>query len=587
MLSFRQKIFISYLLIFLLFLAVMFPFASQTVKRIVNNSIRDRSLELIARIQTAADDDALIQRLKDQKYLIFFRVSVITNDRKVLYDSYTKRLIGPSFNKNLATGHPEVEEAFKEGLGYHEGYSKLLRQDFAYIAKAFNFHGKTYVLRTAFPFKFIREMTRDFEIGFFSLALAAFLLCSIMTWFIIGYLTAPIQQIIKAINPYQEGLTKTIPEIKIMGLRSANEFNKLAETLNSLSANIQKQINTLTNERNEKEAILESLVEGVVAVDNQLNVTYANNMALKFLGFEKQLLLGQPFEKTSQSKCQELLIDCQRQNQVITDNLQIKLKDSNTYLDIVAAPKKEQTGAVLVMQDKSTHYKLLEMRRDFIANASHELKTPITIIHGFAEFLHDNPDLPRSHCIEITQKIVRNCDRMATLIRDLLALTDIENLPDSRLEKFDLLHLIQVCCNLVKDVAPQSQISLNHPHEDFTLLADISLMEMALINLIENAVKYSKTPAEVTITLNKIADTITIVIADKGIGIPKIDLEHIFERFYTVNKAHSRKLGGSGLGLSIVETVIKKHRGTISVLSELGQGTTFTMQLPNNLALPH
>ncbi|HEV8052772.1 MAG TPA: HAMP domain-containing sensor histidine kinase, partial [Parachlamydiaceae bacterium] len=217
----------------------------------------------------------------------------------------------------------------------------------------------------------------------------------------------------------------------------------------------------------------------------------------------------------------------------------------------------------------------------FIANASHELKTPITIIRGFAEILNDNPGLPAATTSEMTQKIVNNCQRMTQLIRDLLTLSDVDNIPLSRLEECDLYDMIEQCSNTVHDVYPDAKIEIIQQSEgEMTVAADPSLMELAIVNLLENAAKYSKPPAEITVTLQREHGKIRLAITDKGLGIPKQDLEHIFERFYTVDKAHSQKLGGSGLGLSIVQNIIHKHFGQISLESELGVGTTFTIILP-------
>lgn len=581
MFSFRQKIFISYVIVFLLFLLLMFPFASKTVKAIATKAMADRSNELIAKIQSAPNNDALIRRLKEQKSTVFFRVSVITNERKVLYDSHTKRLLGPRFSQEYVVDHPEVLQAFEKGSGYSEDYSELLDQKFAYMAKAFDFHGKTYVMRTAFPYKYVIDLTHDCEMGFLLLATVVLLLFSTMTWFIIHRLTSPIQQIIDTVRPYQEGLQNNIPEIKLKPKGYADEFNTLAMTLNSLSAKIQKQINHLVQERNEKEAVLESLIEGVVAVDSNMEVTYANHMALKLIGMDRETLQGKNFMIANQPKCHALLAACQKENQMLTDTLTISKEGVKTYLDIVAVPKRDEGGAILVMQDKSTHYKLLEMRKDFIANASHELKTPITIIRGFAETLHDNPELPRETTLLITDKIVNNCQRMTVLIKDLLTLSDIENIPVSRLEECDLYDLIQKGANTLYDIFPDAKITIHrNPEEDFNLIVDSSLMELAFMNLIENGLKYSKAPAVISIKLEKTRNGISISISDQGIGIPPADIEHIFERFYTVNKAHSQKLGGSGLGLSIVQTIIQKHFGQISVVSEVNKGTTFNVFLP-------
>lgn len=581
MFSFRQKIFISYVIVFLIFCALMFPFASHTVRKIATKAMEDRAQELIAKIQSAPTDEALIRRLKEQKPQIFFRVSVINNEGNVIYDSHTKRLLGPRFSQEYVVDHPEVLQAFEHGIGYNEDYSELLEQKFSYFAKSFDFHGKKYVMRTAFPHKYVAELTYDCEIGFLVLGSIILLLFSIMTWFIINHLTRPIQQIINAVAPYQEGRQTTIPEIKLKTSNSRDEFDKLAMTLNSLSTKIQKHIDTITTERNEKEAILESLVEGVIAVDSHMVVIYANDMALKLLNFERNDLIGHNFNIAQQPECYSLLTSCQKEKKALTSTISIKGKGgTKTYLDIVAAPKGQNSGAILVMQDKTSHYKLLEMRKDFIANASHELKTPITIIRGFAEALHDNPNLPQETTIEVTDKILKNCLRMTSLIKDLLALSDVENLPHSRLISCDIYEIIQKCSDNLHDAFPNANIAIHKSDEDMHLIADPSLIELAMTNLMENGIKYSKPPAQIDITLKRKDAEIEITIADKGIGIPAPDLEHIFERFYTVDKAHSQKMGGSGLGLSIVQTIINKHFGQISVASEVGKGTTFTILLP-------
>ncbi len=545
----------------------------------------DRASEITEKLQFMPDNEALVRKLKDQKHLLFIRVSVITDERVVLYDSHTKRLLGPIFSQTFVVEHPEVIEAMEKGLGYSEDYSELLGQKLCYLAKAFDFHGKRYVIRTAFPYKYIVELKHDFEIGFLLLASCVLLLFSFLTWIIINHLSSPIRQIIKAIKPYQEGLTKHVPEIVLKSTSPNDDFGRLATTLNSLSEKIQNHINTLTSERNEKEAILESLVEGVVAVDSNLMVKYANKTALQFLRCSKSDLVNKPFSASQHHRCYELLMSCQEDNKVYTDAIQLKQEGGNKlFLHIVAVPKSQSNGAILVLQDKSSQYKIIEMRKDFIANASHELKTPITIIRRFAETLQDNPDLPYETVIEITQKIVRNCQRMTALIKNLLTLADIENLPLSRLQTCNLSSLLEGCKQTVLTVYPHATIDIqNREHEELFITADPELLEQAFTNLLDNASKYSKEHPVIQVHIEKNEGFAKITIADNGLGISANDLEHIFQRFYTVNKAHSKKMGGSGLGLSIVETIIDKHFGKISVESVLGNGTTFTIILPLNL----
>jgi Signal transduction histidine kinase len=583
MLSFRQKIFITYVVLFIVFTSVTFPIISHIIRTIAAKTMLDRANEMIERIQSAPNNEAMVRRLKEQKSLIFFRLSIITNEGKVLYDSHSRHLIGPRFSQEYLVDHPEVLEALQKGTGYGEDYSELQEQKFSNFAKRFDFHGKTYVIRIAFPEKYFADLARDCEIAFLILVVAILLLFSAMTWFIIHQLTSPIQQIINAVTPYQEGRQTTIPEIKVSPSIQNGEFGKLALTLNSLSSKIQRHINNLTAERNEKEAILESLVEGVVAVDGNMKVNYANSMAVKLIGKNQEDLLGHNFNVAQQPQSYALLNTCQKEGVPLTISSTIINGPNKVYLDIVAAPLADSKGAILVMQDKSSHYKLLEMRKDFIANASHELKTPITIIRGFAEMLHDNPNLPTSMTEEMTGKIVKNCKRMTDLIKDLLTLSDIENIPLSRLAPCDLSEVIQHCCDTLHDVYHDANFQIhNQQNVDTLITADPSLMELAFMNLIENAAKYSKPPAQVDITIQKLNEKLEITISDKGIGIPKHDLEHIFDRFYTVDKAHSQKMGGSGLGLSIVQNIIHKHFGEISVASELGKGTTFTIVIPSD-----
>ena len=224
------------------------------------------------------------------------------------------------------------------------------------------------------------------------------------------------------------------------------------------------------------------------------------------------------------------------------------------------------------------------MGKDFVANASHELRTPITIIRGFAETLQDLPEISQEMLADITEKIVRNCQRMDTLVKNLLTLADIENIPETRFKPCNLSALIDNCIHLLLSIYPDAQIHIEKNREEIFVSADSDLLELALMNLFDNAAKYSRPPAEISISLHQEGDEVKISISDRGIGIPEADLEHIFERFYTVNKAHSRRLGGAGLGLSIVKNIIDKHDGSITAESVLGKGTTFTIILPTRLS---
>lgn len=582
MLNFRKKIVLSYVFVAVAILSLLFPFSQRAVKDLAFKAMDDRAVELIARLQDSADDNALVRDLKEERAVTFFRIAVITDERKVIYDSHTKKILGASFSQEYIVDHPEVLEAFRSGVSYHEEYSALLDQDLAYLARRFDFHGKHYVLRIAFPLQYVNEITRQFELGILGTATLVLLLFSLMTWFFIAYLTRPIKEILAAIKPYQEGLSDTVPEIDLKTTGRTDEFGTLASTLNSLSIRIGNQIRSLTRERNEKNSILESLVEGVIAVDSNMVVEYANPMALKILRLMPHEILHTPFIPEMQNTCYEMLYRCQEDNMIITETMELKEEGEKMYLNLVAAPIKEGSGAILILQDTTEHHKIIEMRKDFIANASHELKTPITIIRGFAETLHDNPDLGGDIYREITGKIVKNCERMTLIIKDLLTITDIERLPLSRLHECDLAEIVEGSVESARDAYPDVSIEIDRKNDrTFHANADPHLIDLAMINLLTNAAKYSNPPVKIVVKLDYEENWITISVADNGIGIPKEDIEHIFQRFYTVDKARSQKVGGSGLGLSIVETVAAKHFGKVTVKSELGSGSTFTIYLPS------
>jgi two-component system phosphate regulon sensor histidine kinase PhoR len=315
-------------------------------------------------------------------------------------------------------------------------------------------------------------------------------------------------------------------------------------------------------------------------------IRYANFTASKMLGVPKRHLLGKPFPTSEEKTHKELLEKCalmlkvaQNQNTVVTDSISIG-DGPKVYLDLIAAPKAHQSGAIIVLQDKSSHYKILEMGKDFVANASHELRTPITIIKGFAETLQDLPEISHDMLSDITEKIVRNCQRMDTLVKNLLTLADIENIPETRFQETDLVVLLENCRHMLLSVYPDAHVEIHKEKERTLAPADPDLLELAFMNLLDNAAKYSKPPAFIIISVREAGEEAKITISDQGIGIPEEDQARIFDRFYTVNKAHSRRLGGAGLGLSIVKTIIEKHEGTISVGSKLGHGTTFTILLP-------
>lgn len=328
-------------------------------------------------------------------------------------------------------------------------------------------------------------------------------------------------------------------------------------------------------QRKEKEqgSLLDVLAEGIVVLDEEGTALQMNAAAKQLLGSRKlRLDENSPLG----AKSLALIAICRQRKVCVTDTICIE-KGRKRYFDLIVVPYEKKM--FLLMQDKSSEQKVLEVGKDFIANASHELKTPITIIRGFAETLQDMKELPKDMLDEILEKIVRNCKRMDSLVRNLLTLSDIENIPLANHQPCDLGALVEESKRAVLAVHPQANIEIIQ-NAEITAEVDSSILELALINVLDNAVKYSKGPANITVLVGQSGDGVTVSIQDQGVGIPSQDLEHIFDRFYTVDKAHSRKMGGAGLGLSLVKTIVEKHEGTLHVASILGEGSTFTLSLP-------
>ncbi|MBS3905269.1 MAG: PAS domain-containing protein [Simkania sp.] len=584
-LTFRAKIFFSQVILFIVFFAVLTPFVENTAAEIVQRAFIDETKDVIAVLKPAVNEQEMIELINKEKTFLYMRLSLYNADGKEVAEGSDQEegaVVTSSIENSV------VNEALQKGYSYQEGFPRGYRGRFVFIAVAFVSHEKRYVICTSYPYWQIEKMLQNFEKSYLALGSIILLFFMFMTWLVFARLSQPIKQIIQTIIPYQEGKTDELPIITLSSkVEEGDEMQKLADTLNSLSGRVKAQVQRIREERNEKEAILESLGEGVMAVDATLCIQYVNFIAAKMLGLSRKQLIGTPLlsieEKAKQiliERCCQLLVSCQQQKVVMTDS--VSLGDARKlYLDLIAAPKADERGAIIVMQDNSNHYRILEMGKDFVANASHELRTPITIIRGFAETLQDLPEISAEMLHDITDKILRSCHRMDHLIKSLLVLADIENLPLANLQNYNLGQLIEECREHLLSVKPDARVEIIiHGEQPIMALVVADLFELALFNLLENAVKYSASPAYITIVLQKQEDTISISVTDRGMGIPEADLDQIFSRFYTVNKAHSRKLGGAGLGLSIVKTIIEKHDGSISAVSEIGKGSCFTILLP-------
>ncbi len=340
---------------------------------------------------------------------------------------------------------------------------------------------------------------------------------------------------------------------------------------------MKKLISTLSKKPQWQDQVLDHMSEGLLVIDQNQKLTYINSRAKQLLEISSPNPTGKSLKDLSEENplikhCLELL---NRSQKLIEFS-----KGDNQRIELRYVHKKNNKKQFFFLQDSSCEMKMRDMGKDFVANASHELRTPITIVRGFAETLRDLPKISEVMLEDIIEKIIRNCLRMSVLVKNLLTLADLEAIPKSRFQGCDLVALLDNCNSTLLSLHPEIRIETLHNKETIMVRADPDLLELALMNILENGVKYSKTPANLHVTIEEKKDKIRLSIKDHGIGIPPKDVEKIFDRFYTVNKAHSRRLGGAGLGLAIVKSILTKHEGKIDVTSEVGEGTTFNLLFP-------
>ena len=365
---------------------------------------------------------------------------------------------------------------------------------------------------------------------------------------------------------------------------------ELARPLEELAERIQQRVGRLESENNRLGIILESITEAILVVDRDGRVVLANKALANLFGLDPPLEGLLTAEVVRYSTIQDALAGCLADGR--RREMEVDLTGARErHLDMQVAPVfegNECIGAVAVLYDITRLRQLERIRRDFVANVSHELCTPLTAIKGYAEILSDGAVDDRETARRFTGIIENHADRLTRLLGDLL---DLSRLESDQLEveliPCELKLLVDTSVGSVSQAAAQKQIVI---HCDVPpavqVICDPKLIEQALINLLDNAVKYTPAGGKVRVGTRPVEDTdrLAIYVEDTGVGIPSEDLGRIFERFYRVDKGRSRDLGGTGLGLSIVRHIAEVHGEQVSVQSKLGAGTTFSFELQSRVA---
>lgn len=366
--------------------------------------------------------------------------------------------------------------------------------------------------------------------------------------------------------------------------RGDDELGSLASAMSEIAPKIEDLVNRLRTELTRREAILAGMTEGVIAVDAKLNITFCNKAFVHAVGEPDIVEGGALIRAVREPLLFQILKEVIDSGETIRRRLRLSVKDGHSF-DVCASPLPNTTsrGAIAVLYDVTPSERLDRVRRDFIANVSHEFRTPLATIRGYAETLLDGGLEDRENCRKFVGVILANAIRLNNIAADLLTLSELEDgSPEAEAGPILVADVIGGAARAVEPAANLAGVRIQtHELPTAYVWGHRIRFEQAIVNLLDNAVKFNKPDGEVRIRVAmRPGGEVEISISDTGIGIPSQDLARVFERFYRVDKARSRQVGGTGLGLSIVKHAVQQMNGSVTVESELGCGSRFTLVIP-------
>jgi two-component system phosphate regulon sensor histidine kinase PhoR len=507
------------------------------------------------------------------------RITIILPSGKVIGDSRED----PAEMDNHVD-RPEFMQALTGPSGTSMRYSRTLEKNMMYVGIPVRANEQTLaVVRTSIPVTAIDVALKEIQIRIAGAGLVIALFAAALSLIVSRRITRPIEELKKGAESFARGdFQCTLP------VSESEEIGGLAEAMNEMARQLHERINTIIGQRNEIEGVLCSMIEGVIAVDMDERVLSMNNAAARMFGCNPSEAQGRSIQEIVRNTVlRQFVTDTLssvkpvERDVVLSSNGDLFLSGHGTLLQDAQG---KQIGALIVLNDVTRLRRLEEIRRDFVANVSHEIKTPITAIKGFVETLREgavkNPD-DAERFLGIIEKHV---ERLEAIIEDLLNLSRIERGTERQENELvensvkDVLETaIQVC--EVGAVARKIDIELSCPENLFSKM-EPRLLEQAVVNLLDNAVKYSNEESSIRVEASQGEGEIILSVRDEGCGIEKKHLSRLFERFYRVDKARSRQLGGTGLGLAIVKHIAQAHGGHVNVESTPGKGSTFSIYLP-------
>lgn len=533
-----------------------------------------------ASIETTDDAISFVEK-KSEEFDI--RITLIEDNGIVFYDSETKDTIRENHK-----GRPEIEDALRGEIGFSRRYSSTVGKDYYYVAQEVTQNGFSGVLRISIPYNEFQHIISDFTNTISITIIIAVILVSIYVSYFVKKMTDPIVELTESAEKISSGDYDQQIHVK-----SKDEIGRLASSFNSMAKSLRINEEILKRKNEELNAILSSMVSGVVALDYNYRVLFSNAQLCDILGIQKEIKIGESiFTYYRSEKIMELMEHIKESDKVFEDEIDLFLNEEEQIVRIrgtaLHEKDKRKVGLLLVFENITRLKRAEQMRTEFVSNVTHELKTPLTSIRGFVETLQsgaiDDPVFARKflNIIDIESQ------RLTRLIGDILTLSKIESAQDqdkqsSQSSANEMVDVIQVATEVIELLEAKKSddiaLVLHVPEHMTPYFCNRNYLKEVILNLTDNALKYTA-KGTVTLSIQEEENNIIICVRDTGVGISKEHLPRLFERFYRVDKGRSRKQGGTGLGLSIVKHIVELYRGKIVVDSEVGIGSTFTVQLP-------
>ncbi|MDX1565592.1 MAG: ATP-binding protein, partial [Phycisphaeraceae bacterium] len=438
-------------------------------------------------------------------------------------------------------------------------------------------------VRTAIPVTEIDATLDSLHGKIAGTAVLIAVILAVLSLLIARRISRPLEQMRLGAEKFAQGqLDRRLPT------GGAEEVSALGTSLNNMAAQLDERFQTVIRQRNELEAVLKSMIEGVLAVDNNEQILRLNRAAAELFGTDLQKAIGRPVQEVlRKAELQQFIDDSLKAQNPIERDLTLLAAGREIQIQAHGSPllnaRNEKIGTLVVVNDVTRLRRLENLRRDFVANVSHELKTPITAIKGWAETLRESCRIDSDELKRPIEVIVRQADRLNAIINDLLDLSRIEQQQDRAeipRQTTAVRPVVEASVQACSVEAGNKKISIVSDVPE-TLAAPINppLLEQALVNLLNNAVKYSPENSRIEIEAATVGSELRLAVRDFGCGIPAEHLPRLFERFYRVDTARSREMGGTGLGLAIVKHIAQAHNGRIEVESTPGEGSTFILVL--------